>query len=80
MGHLELNGFRVNQQITMDHGIDGDVFNKFERVFSSHNCEMWASLKVACPLAKPVIWVRFLWSKLILKNFLLYKSIIMTKF
>ena len=36
MGHLELNGFRVNQQITMDHGIDGDVFNKFERVFSGH--------------------------------------------
>ena len=36
MGHLELNGFRVNQQITMDHGIDSGVFNKFERVFSGH--------------------------------------------
>ena len=36
MGHLELNGFRVNQQITMDHGIDSGIFNKFERVFSGH--------------------------------------------
>ena len=36
MGHLELNGFRVNQQITMDHGIDSNIFNKFDRVFSGH--------------------------------------------
>ena len=36
MGHLELNGFQVNQQIVMDHGTDRGLFDKFERVFSGH--------------------------------------------
>jgi DNA repair exonuclease SbcCD nuclease subunit len=36
MGHLELNGFRVNSQIVMDHGLDSKIFDKFERVFSGH--------------------------------------------
>ncbi len=36
MGHLELNGFQVNQQIVMDHGTDRGPFDKFERVFSGH--------------------------------------------
>lgn len=36
MGHLELRGFRVNRQITMDHGLEGKLFEKFERVFSGH--------------------------------------------
>ena len=36
MGHLELNGFRVNNQVVMDHGHDSRAFNKFEKVFSGH--------------------------------------------
>ena len=36
MGHLELNGFQVNQQIVMDHSFDPNPFGKFERVFSGH--------------------------------------------
>jgi len=36
MGHLELQGFRVNRQIVMEHGLDGKLFEKFERVFSGH--------------------------------------------
>ena len=36
MGHLELNGFKVNQQIMMDHSHDANPFDKFERVFSGH--------------------------------------------
>ena len=36
MGHLELNGFQVNQQIVMDHSFDPTAFQKFERVFSGH--------------------------------------------
>ena len=36
MGHLELHGFRVNRQIIMEHGLDGKLFEKFERVFSGH--------------------------------------------
>lgn len=35
-GHLELNGFRVNSSIVMDHGMSPDVFSKFKRVFSGH--------------------------------------------
>ena len=36
MGHLELNGFQVNQQIVMDHSHDSNPFGKFDRVFSGH--------------------------------------------
>jgi len=36
MGHLELQGFRVNRQIVMDHGLESKLFEKFERVYSGH--------------------------------------------
>lgn len=36
MGHLELKGFRVNKQIVMEHGLNSDLFDKFERVYSGH--------------------------------------------
>lgn len=37
MGHLELQGFRVNRNLIMEeHGTDPKVFSKFERVFSGH--------------------------------------------
>jgi DNA repair exonuclease SbcCD nuclease subunit len=36
MGHLELQGFRVNRQIIMEHGLESKLFEKFERVFSGH--------------------------------------------
>ena len=36
MGHLELNGFRANHSIIMDHGFDPKLFDKFDRVFSGH--------------------------------------------
>ena len=36
MGHLELNGFRVNRQIVMDHGHESELYSKFEKVFSGH--------------------------------------------
>tara|TARA_Y100000310_G_scaffold180311_1_gene180199 strand:+ start:169 stop:1209 length:1041 start_codon:yes stop_codon:yes gene_type:complete len=36
MGHLELQGFRVNKQIVMEHGHDGKLFEKFSHVFSGH--------------------------------------------
>ena len=36
MGHLEINGFRVNPQIVMDHGIESTPFKKFSKVFSGH--------------------------------------------
>ena len=36
MGHLELKGFRVNKQIVMEHGLEGKLFEKFERVYSGH--------------------------------------------
>jgi len=37
-GHLELQGFRVNQHIVMDegHGDSPELFSKFEKVFSGH--------------------------------------------
>ena len=36
MGHLELQGFRVNRQIIMEHGLDSKLFEKFSHVFSGH--------------------------------------------
>ena len=36
MGHLELNGFIVTQQVVMDHGFDMKYFKKFDRVYSGH--------------------------------------------
>ena len=36
MGHLELQGFRVNKQIVMEHGLESKLFGKFEIVFSGH--------------------------------------------
>ena len=36
MGHLELNGFVVTQQVIMDHGFEMEYFKKFEKVFSGH--------------------------------------------
>jgi len=36
MGHLELQGFRVNRQITMEHGLESKLFGKFTRVYSGH--------------------------------------------
>ena len=36
MGHLELQGFRVNKQIVMEHGLESKLFKKFERVYSGH--------------------------------------------
>ena len=36
MGHLELHGFRVNNQIVMDHGHPSELYSKFTKVFSGH--------------------------------------------
>ena len=36
MGHLELQGFRVNKQIVMEHGLESKLFGKFARVYSGH--------------------------------------------
>jgi UDP-2,3-diacylglucosamine pyrophosphatase LpxH len=36
MGHLELQGFRVNKQIVMEHGFESKLFDKFTRVYSGH--------------------------------------------
>jgi len=36
MGHLELQGFRVNKQIVMEHGLESKLFGKFTRVYSGH--------------------------------------------
>jgi DNA repair exonuclease SbcCD nuclease subunit len=37
MGHLELQGFRVNRNLVMEeHGTDPKVFDKFDKVFSGH--------------------------------------------
>jgi DNA repair exonuclease SbcCD nuclease subunit len=37
MGHLELQGFRVNKHLVMeDHGTDPKMFDKFQKVFSGH--------------------------------------------
>jgi len=37
MGHLELQGFRVNRNLIMEeHGLDSDIFKNFTKVFSGH--------------------------------------------
>ena len=36
MGHLEFQGFRVNRQLIMEHGLDSKVFENFDRVYSGH--------------------------------------------
>tara|TARA_R100000742_G_C4273708_1_gene93367 strand:+ start:226 stop:1266 length:1041 start_codon:yes stop_codon:yes gene_type:complete len=36
MGHLELSGFRVNNQIVMEHGLSANIFKKFSKVYSGH--------------------------------------------
>jgi hypothetical protein len=36
MGHLELQGFRVNRSIVMEDGLESKLFEKFDRVFSGH--------------------------------------------
>jgi hypothetical protein len=36
MGHLELNGFRAHRGHVMEDGMDGKLFEKFERTFSGH--------------------------------------------
>jgi len=36
LGHLELQGFRVNKQIVMEHGLESKLFEKFSRVYSGH--------------------------------------------
>jgi DNA repair exonuclease SbcCD nuclease subunit len=36
MGHLELQGFRVNRSLIMEHGLEADIFKNFKKVFSGH--------------------------------------------
>jgi hypothetical protein len=36
MGHLEINGFRVHRGYVMEEGMNSDILNKFDRVFSGH--------------------------------------------
>ena len=36
MGHLEFQGFRVNRQIIMEHGLEANLFENFSKVFSGH--------------------------------------------
>ena len=36
MGHLELQGFRVNRSVVMDHGLEANIFKNFTKVFSGH--------------------------------------------
>jgi DNA repair exonuclease SbcCD nuclease subunit len=37
MGHLELQGFRVNKNLVMEeHGLEADIFSNFKKVFSGH--------------------------------------------
>ena len=36
MGHLELNGFMATRGHFMEHGMDSNIFDKFDRVYSGH--------------------------------------------
>jgi len=36
MGHLELNGFRATPGHMMEHGMDWEIFKKFNKTFSGH--------------------------------------------
>ena len=36
MGHLELQGFRVNRSLLMEHGDESELYSKFSKVFSGH--------------------------------------------
>ena len=36
MGHLELQGFKVSHNLIMEHGMNPELFDKFDRVFSGH--------------------------------------------
>ena len=36
MGHLEFQGFKVNRQLVMEHGLDSTIFKNFTKVFSGH--------------------------------------------
>jgi DNA repair exonuclease SbcCD nuclease subunit len=36
MGHLELNGFRAHRGHIMEDGMESDLFDKFDKVFSGH--------------------------------------------
>ena len=36
MGHLELNGFKAHKYHVMEDGMNIDIFNKFEKVYSGH--------------------------------------------
>ena len=36
MGHLELNGFMATRGHYMEHGMDANIFDKFDRVFTGH--------------------------------------------
>ena len=36
MGHLELNGFMATRGHFMEHGMDAQVFDKFDKVYSGH--------------------------------------------
>ena len=36
LGHFEFQGFRVNNQIIMEHGLESKLFGKFSRVYSGH--------------------------------------------
>ena len=36
LGHLELNGFMATRGHYMEHGMDANIFDKFDRVFTGH--------------------------------------------